>query len=298
MKFFISILVGLIFLTTSVCFADDVAGQKRFVASLFSEGRYFDCISETRRLASIQNKTGSLDYEYFILSNYFFAYQYLTVVNQINSNPKYFDEFNFKLILADSLINSNKNYNLSQVFSEYKSDMNIGNEKKFEYLKLLVKAELLTGNFQKAYSLTDEFYTSSEFNDSKQLWDDLKKYSDVRYRNPVVSSLLSAIVPGAGQIYSQKYFTGIISLLSVAACSAGGLYMYNKNEKGYAFTLFAFSGLFYAGNIYGAYNAAVNFNSASKNNFAKSVIDSNNLNFDPTKYYSSEIKNIIGEDKK
>ena len=283
-----------IFFFASVCFGyDDIAGQKKFVSSLFSERRYFDCITETRRLAFMENKSGSLDYEYFILSNYFFARQYLTVIEQINSHPKYFNEFNFKLMLADSLVNCNRNSDVPKLLSEYWTSVNTSTEKRFEYLKLLVKAELLTGNFEKAYNLTNEFYALSKFNESKQLWDDLKKYSNVQYKNAVMSSILSAIIPGAGQIYSQKYFDGIISFLSIAACSAGGLYLYKREEKGYAFTLFAFSGLFYAGNIYGAYNAALNFNVTSKNNFAGNVINTNSLNFNPAKYYSPEIKTVI-----
>jgi len=293
MKWFTFSLFVFLLGITSVCFAnDDVNGQKRFVASLFSQQRYFDCISETRRLASMQNKSSSLDYEYFILANYFLARQHLTVIEQINYQPKFFNEFNFKLMFADSLINTNRSGDIPQLFLGW-SAMDIPTERKFEYLKLLVKAELVNENFQNAYNLADEFNNSSAFDESKQLWNDLKKYSHLEYKNPTVSSFLSAIVPGAGQVYSQRYFDGIISLLSIAACSVGGVYLYKKNERGYAFTLFAFSGLFYAGNIYGAYNAAQNFNAVNKNNFTRNIIDTHKLNFDPAKYYSPEIKNML-----
>ena len=235
---FISIFTSvfiLIFPITSVCFTyDDIAGQKKIISSLFSEQRYFDCITETRRLAFMQNKSDSLDYNYFILSNYFLARQYFTVINQINYNHTFLNEFNFRLMLADSLINRNTFSDIHQLLSGW-SNTAIPTENRFEYLKLLVKAELLSGNLEQAFNVTDEFHNTSNFDDSKQLWDDLKQYSDIKYKNPMVSSFLSAIIPGTGQIYSQRYFDGIISLLTIAACSAGGVYLYKKGEKGFAY---------------------------------------------------------------
>ena len=67
---------------------------------------------------------------------------------------------------------------------------------------------------------------------------------------------MSAVVPGLGQLYSGYPCEGLISLASVAMTALGGVYMRNEGMSGYSYTLFFFSGLFHAGNIYGAWNSA------------------------------------------
>jgi len=71
---------------------------------------------------------------------------------------------------------------------------------------------------------------------------------------------MSAFAPGLGQCYSGYPGEGLISILSVAAAAAGGVYMKNRDRKGFSYTMFFFSGVFYTGNIYGAYNSAEKYN--------------------------------------
>jgi TM2 domain-containing membrane protein YozV len=89
-----------------------------------------------------------------------------------------------------------------------------------------------------------------------KLREELELYNKGGLRSSTCSALMSAIMPGSGQIYSGYYIDGIISFLSVAASAAGGWYMYDKGHKGISYSLFFFSGLFYGGNIFSAYNAS------------------------------------------
>jgi TM2 domain-containing membrane protein YozV len=89
-----------------------------------------------------------------------------------------------------------------------------------------------------------------------ELREELQRYKKDGLKSPGFAGLLSAVVPGLGQCYAGYPGEGIISLLSVAATAAGGLYMKDRGRRGTSYTMFFFSGLFYGGNIYSAYNAA------------------------------------------
>jgi len=74
--------------------------------------------------------------------------------------------------------------------------------------------------------------------------------------SPVCAALMSSILPGLGQVHSGYPLEGLISFLSVAITTAGGFYMKGGGQKSISNTMFFFTGLFYGGNIYGAYNIA------------------------------------------
>ena len=57
------------------------ARQKKFLRILYNEKRYFESITEARRL-QVEDKSPEL--EYFIYMNYFFAEQYRTVTARYN----------------------------------------------------------------------------------------------------------------------------------------------------------------------------------------------------------------------
>ncbi|RJP70912.1 MAG: hypothetical protein C4539_05755 [Ignavibacteriales bacterium] len=86
------------------------------------------------------------------------------------------------------------------------------------------------------------------------------------YRSPTVAAVLSAIIPGAGKIYSSQYTDGFTSLLVTGLLS---YLSYDNFQAKHKFRGWLFGGLatyFYAGNIYGSaaaaqiYNAEVSFN--------------------------------------
>jgi TM2 domain-containing membrane protein YozV len=98
---------------------------------------------------------------------------------------------------------------------------------------------------------------------------------------------MSAVIPGLGQCYSGYPVEGLISLLSVAATAAGGVYMKEKGNKSASYTLFFFSGLFYAGNIYGAYNSAESANSEVLRSRHRSIVAQHG-SYNPADYIDFE----------
>ena len=88
---------------------------------------------------------------------------------------------------------------------------------------------------------------------------------DIRRRSRLASSLLSAIVPGAGQLYSGRAGDGAYSFLTVVGT---GLVTWwyaadlpHRDRTGVKVSIFGvITALFYAGNVYGANVAARDYN--------------------------------------
>ena len=88
---------------------------------------------------------------------------------------------------------------------------------------------------------------------------------DLRRRSRLVSTLLSAIVPGAGQLYSGRAGDGAYTFLTVASTGLVTWWFAAKLDKRdptyVRVSIFgAITALFYAGNVYGANTAARDYN--------------------------------------
>lgn len=92
-------------------------------------------------------------------------------------------------------------------------------------------------------------------------------------KSPVIAGLLSAIVPGAGKIYTNQISDGLTAFV------LNGLFAflsYNNFKHDHQFRgwLFAAAGsLFYAGNVYGSAVSAVIYNSRVEQEFYKNAYD-------------------------
>jgi hypothetical protein len=102
------------------------------------------------------------------------------------------------------------------------------------------------------------------------LLSELKKHPTITKKNPLIAGGLS-ILPGAGQLYCERYQDSIIAFLLNAGL---GIAAYESfDDKNYALGgLISFVGLgFYAGNIYGAVSSAHKYNKESNQNFIKEL---------------------------
>jgi tetratricopeptide (TPR) repeat protein len=93
-------------------------------------------------------------------------------------------------------------------------------------------------------------------------------------KSAVAAGLLSALVPGLGQVYCDRYLDGLSSFLltgslgavTVAAAVEPGI------DDAYAYVAGAFFVIFYASNVYGAVNAAQNGTLIIRENFKNHVL--------------------------
>jgi len=96
--------------------------------------------------------------------------------------------------------------------------------------------------------------------------------NNLRSRSPLLAGVSSAIIPGAGYIYTGNYQTGFASLILNSLLIGAS---YELNRKGLKFT----SGLFflitlgwYIGNIFGSVTSAINFNDNERRNYIQSSL--------------------------
>jgi len=247
--------------------ADDNAGfrekEKKFIKELYRSGRYFDCIGETAKLAGSVKKPET---EYFIYSNYYLAGQYTTVINNYTPGSSS-DEMRFHslLLLSGSFLKKGM-YDKSYQTLKSIDYGTLADKYNFTMFLRRVEPLVLSGEME---MIDQEIAGSGIFlKDSYnfiKLRGELLSYRNRGLKSPCFAAALSAVLPGLGQSYAGYHLEGLISLLSVAATAAGGFYMKDAGRKGFSCTLFCFSGLFYAGNIYGAYNSA----SAANNTIMK-----------------------------
>lgn len=91
------------------------------------------------------------------------------------------------------------------------------------------------------------------------------------YKSEYLAGILSAIIPGSGKIYTEKYGDGITAFILTGIFSylAYDNFKKNHNFRGYLFTGIA-SG-FYLGNIYGSVASAQIFNAKIDLNFVETL---------------------------
>lgn len=225
--------------------------QKKFIRSLYKDKRYFDSIAEARRLQVI-DKSPELDY--FIYMNYFMAEQYRTVIFRYDYNSS------VPGLCSGSLVSMS--YLKLGMYDESFRALSVYaySGKKSEDINLFLRrtAPLILSGDLKALEKEEtaaEPFLRDDYN-FISLREELSRFRESGLKSPAAGALLSAAVPGLGQVCSGYIGEGLISFASVAATALGGLYLHNRGREGYSCTLLFFSGLFYAGNIYGGWNSA------------------------------------------
>lgn len=90
-------------------------------------------------------------------------------------------------------------------------------------------------------------------------------------KSPVWASVLSAIIPGAGKLYTKNYSDGITSFLVTGLFTYLAIdnFNHNHNTRGWIFS--GLAAYFYAGNVYGSYSAAQIFNARIDFDFRNKV---------------------------
>lgn len=99
----------------------------------------------------------------------------------------------------------------------------------------------------------------------------LEEYDAIPRKSPFLAGLMSAVLPGAGYFYAERYGDGIMAFVINGLSVAGALSaVYNEN--------YALAGIvggigapFYLGSIYGSANAARKWNAAIRNDYRNRI---------------------------
>jgi hypothetical protein len=244
--------------------------QKKFIRDLFREKRYHDVIAETRRLRFMEPVTHNAnDYDFFIYINYFLGGQYHTVVRGLANDPGAVN-FQWRVLLSQSYLKIGMPVHALVALRNVPYSA-IGVESRFPLLLRRAEAYLESRKYDR---LLQEIKSAERFaEDSKRvslLYDSVERHRDLPFKSVPLAVALSALIPGAGQVYTGKYLHGVLSFIGVLATAGGAWYFYKRN-KDLSMTFMFFSGVFYIGNIYGAYNASSSVNEEIHRRFVGDV---------------------------
>jgi len=131
--------------------------------------------------------------------------------------------------------------------------------------------EEYSDNIKKAHTYFDRISMNGkkEFK-IEDLLSELDNYQTIPRKNPTIAGGLS-IVPGAGQLYCERYQDSVIAFLLNAGLGIAAYESFD-NENYALGGLISFVGLgFYAGNIYGAVSSAHKYNKESDRYFIKEL---------------------------
>jgi tetratricopeptide (TPR) repeat protein len=243
---------------------------KRFANYLFCEKDYLRAIDEYESYLRI-NEDDSIRFK--IALGFLEMEKYDSAIekfSKIKSTSSFYEASRIEKLKTYFLLNDSAKF-----ISE--SDSIIASKSQFSTnaLKLQSIYNLLTNKHPDKNNFLMQF-VSNEKNDALKLYD---QKTDPHYKIETVAGILSALIPGAGKIYTQNYSDGITAFLLTGLFGylAYTNFEHDHNFRGWIFTAVA-SG-FYAGNVYGSVASAQIFNAKINFEFTNGVklfLDNNN----------------------
>lgn len=166
---------------------------------------------------------------------------------------------------------------------DYEKLRNLYSEKRTNYTPDFQEENSLKKLYLFSYFFTDnklpskdEFINSFK-NYDRNITDFYDRKINPPYKNQFLAGILSAIIPGAGKIYTKNYTDGIFAFLTTGIFSFLAYDNFRADHKFRAWLFTGIASLFYAGNIYGSvssaqlYNVKIRFNfNADLNHFLSS----------------------------
>jgi outer membrane protein assembly factor BamD (BamD/ComL family)/TM2 domain-containing membrane protein YozV len=246
-----------------------------FACSLFKEGDYYRAISEFKRALyfSEDEKLNPI-----IRYNIGICYQ---KANRLNEAFQTF--YKLSEDYPDSEIAKKSKIHLGLVSfmaGNYITAINQLKEfeKKYNEDKTVVYLLAFSYLNEKDWKTSSQYFTrlQERFPDSKytkktkDFNKEILKGEKLHRKSPVLAMILSSLIPGAGQIYCDRYKDGVLAFLYNSILFYTTYYSYTLNkEKNNTSTYvwFSIAGIFYIANIYGAISSAQNANLIIESNF-------------------------------
>ncbi len=202
--FVIKILI-LFFILTKISFTQsDLLNQKEYADSLYLSQNYFDAIKEYKRLIFFDKENSFTYYSYSqIAKSYKYggkfedSYNYFSLALSVANSYK--EVFDSKIEICRLNIIQKKIKNTHRILDELEKDSlfdDFKNQIKF-WRAWTFYFEM---NFEKAHNLFDKL-------GKKDLSEQAKKLSEESY-SVEKAKILSMILPGAGQFYTNNYLSG------------------------------------------------------------------------------------------
>lgn len=222
-----------------------------FAKFLFEENDYFRCITELKRELYENEKADTIKITNLIVTNYLMIGENNKAINEAFKYVSNSEDIEYNYLLALYL---EKKYEIIDTFSLMENSKG----QVLKDLSLIFQNELLRSD---TIRLNEE---------SKKIFDG---YLKIKKKNPYFAMFLSAIVPGLGRFYSERTGDGAFSFMTVVTPALIALYYKTLTENDLAFYIsMGTFGMFYIGELYGAFNSANIYHKNKTEEYYKKVI--------------------------
>jgi len=274
----LSIFPSLLFSQASGLFAPEK--RKAFADYLFCEKDYLRASEEYEALNNL-NKNDSLSYSIGLCFLKMNEYGKAEDVFYQLRNSTLGEESRLLYLKTSFLLNNNIEEKTDSFSNQF------GNKDlETSFRRLDLAAQIKAGMSQASLHSLD---TNFEGTDVQLLRSFAENFSHPNRKSPFAAALFSAVLPGAGKIYTKNYGDGITSLIVTSLFS---FLWYDNFRAGHPTRAWIFAGLTgfcYWGNVYGSYISARNYNlekAEELNNEFDSFLNSKNY-FVPKKIEGS-----------
>ena len=242
-----------------------------FADSLFSEEDYQNAIHEYKRFLFLYPDSPLTDEVQFRIANcYRNAGDLNAAISAYQSIKDYQSIPKVQLKIAECYLFQEEYPKAVELLKQFVNE--------HPDLTLAPRAEFLIGasymelkNWKlsaQAFRHVSDSYPQSTFATvSGNLARSIMRVDDLPHRSPLLSGLMSTVVPGSGQTYSGRFSDGLYALTVIATTVAGTIYYTSQERYKIAIPLGIVSVIFHAGNIYGGVQAAKIFNNQQETQF-------------------------------
>lgn len=257
---------ALLIINLSIFFANTDSGDVAYADALSRSGDYYRAISEYKKL-SFYSTGDSLKayYNYQIARAYYKSKKYKTSVEYSNillASKDATEQYHYlaNIYLGLSYMESNR----SSLASIHFREAMLYNSNGFAKLGLGLMAAK-TDRWKEAIRLFSEIAIESiniSIRESAKQMLSLSKFGpDLPSKSPKKAAILSAMMPGLGQVYAEHYYDALQAFIFVSsfAYATQSIYLYEnevKNNLTFTFISVPITALFHFSNIIGAKNTA------------------------------------------
>ena len=269
----IFILICLLLPSGSGFAADDFAARyyalrekeiRQFSGELFTAGEYYRAITEARRYLSLfpkEPRAGEM--AKMIGDAYLLAHEWADAIvaydeflAQFPDSPLANEVIFYQAVALVKQGNAAEAERLFQLILGRSDRTKRGEAARWEILLLIRQ-----NRFDDAERLLRDRMLRPELEQSLIIIEELlAEKREARYKSPATAGLLSAVLPGSGQMYTERYQDGITSFLLNGLFIVGAWKAFDSENYALGAILTLFEIGWYGGNVYGAIGGAHKFN--------------------------------------
>lgn len=247
-----------------------------FALELFEAGEYYRAITEAKRYISVFPQGNNVEDMYKLIGDAYLMSKELS--DAVDAYDVFITKFPASLYLHQVIFNKaicrikKKEYKQAEPLLQIIID-HTGAEKKNEAILWKILLLIQENRFEEVDRFLDDKLIRQQIGKKiSAIEQTIDEKKGARYKSPELAGVMSAILPGSGQFYNERYKDGIYSFILNALFILGAYKAFDSNNYALGGILTIFEVGWYTGNIYSAVNGAHKYNlKIDEDIFRKSV---------------------------